>query len=293
MDMRTEFFIHTVVNMIREALEMVVFQRALLAILLTSIACGIVGSFVVVRRMTSISGGLSHAAFGGVGLGYLLGIGAMTGAMGFTVLCACVLAFVYRRQRERLDTIISMLWSLGMAIGMIALALVPGGTPDLTQYLFGSILFVPKDYLLGLLVLDVGLIAFLFVCQKDFLAIAFDEEFAEIRGIPVGAFLLVLLVVIAVSVVMLMKVAGVILTIALLTTPAVIAKQWARTLPAMMAAATAATAAFGVAGLFLTYGLSKSGGVDMPTGPVIIVLSGLGYLASSLMARWRGVRGLR
>lgn len=273
--------------MIADALAMPVFQRALLACLLASITCGIVGVFVVVRRMTSISGGLSHAAFGGVGLGYLIGIGPSTGALVFSLLCSVVLAVVYRRQKESLDTIISMLWSLGMAIGIICLSLVPGGAPDLTHFLFGSVLFVPKDYLLSLLVLDGVLIAGVFLGRELLQAVAFDEEFSEVRGLPVDFLFFTILAVVAIAVVVLMKVAGVILTIALLSMPAVIAKHWSSSLTVMMVFSVFLSAVMSSAGLFATYGISKAWGTDLPTGPLIILLLAAVYLASSLLVRRR------
>lgn len=279
--------------MIAEILSSPIMQRALLAVLLASIACGIVGSFVVVRKMTSISGGLSHAAFGGVGLGYLLGVGPLSGALVFTLCCAACLAFVYRRQRTHLETIVSMLWSLGMAVGMIALAFVPGGAPDLTHYLFGSILFVPKDYLFGLVGLDLLLLLVFVLGRREFLAVSFDEEFAEVRGLPVGWFFLFLLFLVALTVVLLMKVAGVILTIALLTTPAVIARQWVTRLSGMMFVASALAAVLSVMGLFLTYGISDRYAIDIPTGPVIILFSGAAFLVSSMLLRLRKAEGLR
>ena len=137
-----------------EALEYPFFRRALAAGLLASLACGIVGTFVVVKRISSISGSLSHTAFGGVGLGYLLGFNPIIGAAVFGVASSVGIGFAYRRMRSSLDTLLAMIWSIGMALGILFIALTPGYAPDLMSYLFGSILFVPSEFLVIAALLD-------------------------------------------------------------------------------------------------------------------------------------------
>lgn len=273
-----------------EALSVPLFQRALLAGLLISIACGIIGTYVVVKRISSITGGLSHSAFGGVGLGYLCGFNPLAGALGFCIACATLLAFVYRRKREGLDTLVSMLWSLGMALGMVFIALTPGYAPDLSGYLFGSILFVPDQYLYLSLSLDVLILLSVILFSKYFQAICFDEEYAESAGLSVDFILTALLLLTALTVVLLIKVAGVILSIALLTTPAVIAQHWRGSLRAMMCAATALSALGIACGLFLAYWLSASWDIETPTGPLIILCLSSVYVVS-LLSRWLSTRG--
>ena len=272
-----------------DALSLGFFQRALLAGCLTSIVCGILGSFVVVKRFASISGGLAHAAFGGIGIGFALGIDPLLGATGFCLLCSVVIGLVYRRHQQSLDTLVAMVWSVGMAVGILLISLTPGFAPNLNSYLFGSILFVPKEYLYLIAGLDVAVVLIVVTLFKEFQAISFDEEFAEIRGLHVDALFVLLLSLTALVVVALILVVGVILTIALLTTPAVIGRQWSKTLPGMMVLASLVSALSTSSGLFLSYALSVRE-IQAPTGPlIIIVVTGL-LLVSSLVRRAWGRR---
>jgi zinc transport system permease protein len=266
---------------IGEALSYPFFQRALAAGLLAAVACGIVGTLVVVRRIASISGGLSHSAFGGVGLGYLLGFEPMLGALGFGVLSALGIGVAELKLRQGMDTLIAMVWAVGMALGILFVSLAPGQAPDLLGYLFGNILLVSPGYVALVAVLDlviVGVVLFLF---RRLRAVAFDEEFAWVIGVPVGALFLLLLTLVALTVVVLIRVVGVILVIALLTIPAAVARHWTDRLSRMMAFAVLTGAVSIAAGLFLTFGLSSEFGIDLPTGPSIILLAAAVYAASA------------
>lgn len=264
-----------------EALALPFFQRVLAAGLLASIAAGVIGTYVVVKRIASITGGLSHAAFGGVGLGFLLGFNPMLGAAGFGLLTALGVGVAYRRLRSGLDTLIAMVWAIGMALGIFFIALTPGYAPDLTSYLFGSLLFVPWSYVWLVGLLDAVILIATALLFKEFQAVSFDEEFAEVVGVPVEPVFLILLALTALAVVTLIRVVGVILAIALLTVPAAIARQWADRLGRMMALTTAIGAASTVAGLFLSYWLADSFNLAAPPGPLIILLATLGYGVSS------------
>lgn len=270
-----------------EALSTPFFQRVLAAALLASIACGIVGSYVVAKRISSLCGGLAHAAFGGVGLGYLLGFSPMIGAAGAGLLASAVVGTAYRRLGSSLDTVISLVWSVGMALGVLFVALAPGYTPDLTSYLFGSLLLVPWEYVALIAVLDLGVIATAWLLHDELQAVAFDDEFAEVSGLPAERLFLVLLALSALSIVTLIRVVGIILAIALLTVPAVIARQWRSTLPAMMRLAAAICAASLVAGLLLSWQISLGDGPSLPPGPLAILFLALAYGASSLARRLR------
>ncbi len=263
-----------------EPLEFAFFQRALLAGLLASVACGIVGSYVVVKRMASMSGGISHAAFGGVGLGYLLGIDPMIGATGFALACSAGIGLAYRRLRSGMDTLIAMVWAVGMALGILFVSLSPGYAPDLMSYLFGSILFVPARYVGFAAGLDLLIVLTVVLLFKEFQAVAFDEEHAEVSGLPVGLLLLALLALVSLAVVVLIRVVGVILVIALLTMPPAIARHWSRTLPQMMALSSVLGAVCAGAGLYGSYWLSELADLNVPTGPLIILLAALLYGAS-------------
>jgi zinc transport system permease protein len=264
-----------------EALSLPFFQRVLLAGILASIATGVIGTYVVVKKISTISGGLSHAAFGGVGLGFLLGFDPMLGATIFGLLTGLGVGVAYRRLRSALDTLISMVWSIGMALGILFVALSPGYAPDLTSYLFGSLLFVPWSYVVLVGVLDIVILAAAALLFKEFQAVAFDEEFAEVVGVPVEGVFLVLLALTSLAVVTLIRVVGVILAIALLTVPAAVARQWSDKLGRMMVLATVFGAFCTVAGLFFSYWLSDAFQLSAPPGPLIILIAALLYILSS------------
>jgi len=259
------------------------FVRALVAGLLASVACGIAGTYVVVKRISTIAGGLSHAAFGGVGLGYLLGFDPLVGATLFAVASGAGLGAAYRRLESGLDTLISMVWAVGMALGMLFVGLTPGYAPDLMSYLFGSLLLVPQRYLLFAGLLDIVLIGAVMLLFKELEAVAFDEEWAQVMGVPVGRMLQLLLAMVALTVVVLIQIVGVILVIALLTIPAAIARHWAATLGRMMLLATLIGATCTSAGLLVVYNL---GSVSLPTGPVIILIAAVAYGISALTHRF-------
>ena len=270
-----------------DALDFPFFQRALAAGLLASVAGGIIGTYVMVRRMVSISGGLSHAAFGGVGLGYFFGFNPMMGALGFGLLSGLGVGLAYRRLGSGLDTLIAMVWAVGMALGMIFIAMTPGYAPDLTSYLFGSLVLVSKDYLYLIAGVDVVILVAVALLFDHFRAIAFDEEFAQVVGEPVEGLFLTLMALIALAVVSLIRVVGVILVIALLSLPAAIAQQWSMDLKKIMVLAVLVSALCTTAGLFLSFWLSNAWGLDVPTGPLIVLLAASLYGLSSFSSALR------
>jgi len=250
------------------------FQNALIAGLLVSVACGIMGTYVVVRKIAFIGGGISHAAFGGIGLGYFLGFQPIIGAFIFSLASAIGIGEVSRRGGEHEDTLIAAMWSLGMALGVLFISLTPGYAPDLMTYLFGNILFVPLEDLIMMLLLDCLIIGLVVLFYNEFLAVSFDEEFATITNVPVERVYLLLLCLIAVTVVMLIRVVGVILLIALLTLPAAIARQYSISLPRIMGIAIILGAIFTFAGMWISYI------ADVPSGATIIIVSVFAYAIS-------------
>lgn len=270
-----------------DVLALPFFQRVLLAGLLASVACGVIGSLVVAKRISSLSGGISHAAFGGVGLGYLLGFDPTLGAAGFGIVAGVVIGLAYRRMRSGLDMLISMVWAVGMALGILFVAFAPGYAPDLTSYLFGSLLLVPWKYVAWIAAVDLVVLAGVGLFFKELQAIAFDEEFAEVVGLPVEVLFLGLLALTSLAVVVLMRVVGVILAIALLTLPAATSRQWTRSLPPMMVGATVVSAACTLGGLLLSYALADRSAVSAPPGPLIVLLAAFAFAASSVLRRLR------
>jgi zinc transport system permease protein len=262
------------VNQIVEALQFGFMRHALMAGVLVSIACGIVGTYVVVNRIVFISGGIAHAAFGGIGLGYFFGFNPVLGAIAFSLVAALAMGTVQRKTRQRADTVIGVMWAVGMAIGIILVDLTEGYKADLMSYLFGSILAVPPQDLIIMLALDILIIALVVLFFKELLAISFDEVFATVRSVSVDAIYLLLLVMIALTVVMMMRVVGLILVIALMTIPAAISGQWVKDLPRMMVLACVLGALFTTTGLWLSYFL------NLTSGATIILVSGGVYLLS-------------
>jgi zinc transport system permease protein len=262
-----------------DALSLAFFQRALIGAALISVACGIVGALVMVKRMSSVSGSISHAAFGGVGLGYFFGFDPMLGAAGFSVLSGLGIGLAYRRLQGSFDTLLSMIWSLGMAVGLMFIALTPGYAPDLMSYLFGSILLVPEGFLWFAAALDVAVLLVVALLFREIQAVAFDEEFAEVSGVNVEAIWQILLVMTALTVVTVMKIVGAILVIALLTFPPAIARHFCTNLRPLMFWSVIISASTTMLGLFGSFWLGQVFDLQLPTGPLVILIAAAAYLA--------------
>lgn len=246
-------------------------RNALIAGLLASVSCGIIGAFVVVKKMVSISGAISHASFGGIGLGYFLRVSPILGGLFFSILSALGMGLVSRRTRLSEDTAIGIMWAVGMAAGIIFIGLTPGYAPDLFSYLFGSILTVPLLDIIMMLVLDIFIIIVISLLYKEFFAISFDEEFATVMGVPTEALYLTLLCLVALTIVILIRIVGVILVIALLTIPAAAARQFTYNLKLMMVLSIVFGALFTFAGLLLSYYL------DLASGATTIMVSAVSF----------------
>ncbi len=254
-------------------------RYALVAGVLASIACGIIGTYVVTKRIVFISGGISHAAFGGIGLGYFLGVSPFLGAVVAGVFFAVVMGFFAKRMGQRDDTVIGVVWSFGMAMGILFVYMTPGYAPDLMSYLFGSILAVPVNELYLMLALDVVIVATVWLFYKEFFAVCFDEEFARVRGVKVDFVNVVLLCLIALTVVLLIRVVGIILVIAMLSIPAAIAGRLVHDMRRMMGVAVVVGCVFMVVGLGVSYAL------DLPSGATIILVSVLGFVFSGFCGK--------
>jgi len=251
-----------------------ILKNPIIAGILASIACGIVGAYVVVKRIVFISGGISHASFGGIGLGYFLGIDPILGALVFSLISAVTMGMVSRRTRLSEDTAIGILWAIGMAIGILFVYLTPGYAPDLMSYLFGDILFVSSQEMILMLILDIIIGLVVFLLYKELLAISFDEEFSTVAGLPTERLYLILLCLVALTVVVLIRVVGIILVIALLTIPAAMARQFTHSFKKMMLLSVLWGIVFTQCGLWLSYLL------DWPSGATIILVAGILFLAS-------------
>jgi len=238
-------------------------QRALIAAVLVSVACGVVGSYVVIKRIVSLSGAISHAAFGGVGIGYFLGVNPVLAAIPFSIISAIAIGGVKQITNISEDTSIGILWSVGMAIGVIFINLTPGYAPDLFSYLFGSILTVNNTDLYIMLILDIIIISVVYLFRREFLAVSFDEEFSKVVGLPALLIYMLLLALVALSVVVLIKVVGVILLIALFTIPAAISKQYTYNIRNLMILATIIGIILTMLGLILSYIFNLASGATI------------------------------
>ncbi len=254
-------------------------RYALLAALLASVACGIMGSFVVVRRSTYIAGAISHTVLGGMGIAHYLSrvhdidwATPLLGAAVAALLAALIMGFVTLYASQREDTILSALWAIGMAVGISFITATPGYYEDLMSYLFGNILMVGRSDLWLMGILDFILVVLVLMFYNKFLAISFQEELARLRGVRAGAYHFLLLVMIALTVVLLVQIVGIILVIALLALPAATAGLMTQRLWQMMLAAMVLSMIYTVGGLAISYS------PEWPAGATIVEVAGIGYL---------------
>jgi len=254
-----------------EALSYEFFRNALWAGLLASVICGIIGSLVVVNRVVFLAGGVAHASYGGVGLAFYMGWPVLPVTAGFSTLAALIMAWVTLGSRERADTVIGVLWAAGMALGIILLDLTPGYNSDLMSYLFGSILAVPVEDLWLMAGLATVVLALVLLFSRGLLAMSFDADFARSRGVPVRFLHFLLMGMTALCVVMVIRVVGLILVLALLTIPPFIAERRSRSLAGMMLLSGLLSAVFCVVGLWLSYSL------DLTSGATIIAVACVGF----------------
>ncbi len=261
-------------------------QYALLAGVVASVACGVVGGYVVARRITYLAGGVAHCTLGGMGVaGYLHKVHGWTflhplhGAVVAALIAAIVIGLVTLRARQREDTVISALWAVGMAVGVLFIAKTPGYYEDLMSYLFGNILLVSRSNLYLMIGLDVLVVGVGWLFYNKFLAVCFDEEFARLRGISVEFYYLLLLCLTALTVVVLVSVVGLVMVIALLTLPVAIAGHFVRRLWQVMVLAILISIVLTTGGLAISYS------PELPPGATTIVLAGALYLVVITVTR--------
>lgn len=267
-------------------------QFALLAVLLSSIACGVIGSYVVVRRISYIAGGISHSVLGGLGAAkYLQQVQGWTwldpfmGAVIAALLSAMIIGYVSLRAKQREDTVIGAIWAVGMATGLLFIYKTPGYNEDLMRYLFGNPLMVSSPQLQLLILLDVLIVGAGLLFYRQFQAVCFDEQYSRLRGISVEFYYLMLLCLAALTVVLLSMVVGIVLVIALLTLPAAVAGHFCRQLWSMMFVSVVLSALLSTGGLALSYT------TDLPSGATIVVLCGAAYLITAATSNWSRRQG--
>lgn len=251
-------------------------RTALLSGILVGIACGVVGGLVVVNKLSALAGGIAHAAYGGLGLAVFLRWPPLVGAVLFSLSASAVMGYVNQRNKERADTVIGVVWAAGMAFGILMIDVSKGYHADMMSYLFGSILAVPWSSVLFMALLDAVVLTMVALLFKEFMGISYDEEFSQISGVPVRILYYLLVILIALSVVLLIRVVGLILVIALFTIPASIAEMYTKNLKRIMIIASGLGVIFNTAGLLLSYYL------NITSGATIILLATAGYGAALL-----------
>lgn len=240
------------------------FLHAFWASLFSAISCGLIGTYIVSRRIVFISGGITHASFGGIGIGYFLGFNPLLGAAVFSVLSALGIQFFTQKGKLREDSSIAIWWSLGMAIGIIFIYLSPGYAPNLMSYLFGSILTVSTTEIWLMASLSLVLVTFFLMMYRTILYVAFNEEFAKATGLPVNRINYLLISLIAITIVLNIRVVGIILILSLLTLPQATANLFTNDFKRMMLLSVV----FAFLGSFS--GLLFSFFADIPSGASII-----------------------
>ena len=254
-----------------EVLQYDFIQNALIAGVLISIAAGIIGSLVVVNKITFLTGGIAHSSYGGIGLAIYLGLPVLFGATVFAVITAVIIAIITLNNRNRIDAIIGMMWASGMAIGIIFVDLTPGYNVDLMSYLFGSIIAVSNDDLIYMSLLDIFIVCTVVFFYKQILAVSYDSEFATLRGINVKFFYTLILILAALCVVAAIKAVGLILVIALLTIPTYLAESFASRLSTMMVISSILATIFTILGLVVSYIYDISSGASIIMVAVVIL----------------------
>lgn len=259
-----------------EILELNFVQNALIASFLVSIATGIIGSLIVVNKMSFAAGGIAHGAYAGVGVAFFAGFMPFLGALGAAVILGAMVAFLSFERRDRFDSLIGAIWAFGMAVGIVFSELSHGYTTDLMSYLFGSILAVREFDLYVMSGFDALFIIFAWVFYSRLCAFSFDYEFAQLRGVNVKALYYALSVLIALCVVMSIQAVGLVLVIALLTIAPNIAERFSKSLAQMMIISAVFAFVFCILGLILAFYLNLSSGAS------IIIVASLAFFISKL-----------
>ena len=263
-------------NELFELCQYTFFQHALLGSLLASIACGIIGTYIVTRRLVFISGGITHASFGGIGIGLYSGFPPLLSAAIFAVLSAFGVEWFSKRKDMREDSAIAVFWTFGMAVGIIFSFLAPGFTPDLSGFLFGNILTITGADLILLAVIAIALTVFFFLFIDPIICIAFDREFARSQRIPVAIFEYVLMMFVALTIVSCLRMVGIVLVISLLTLPQMTANLFTHSFKKIILLAILIGYISCLGGLVISYELR------VPSGAAIIFFSILVYAACKL-----------
>ncbi len=250
------------------------FQQALIVAIIAAVPCAIIGTFVVIKRISMISGSISHATFGGLAIAGYLGISPIIGGVIFGAFSGAAVGVIKRRAKNRLDPILSFIWAFGMAIGGIFLYLTEGYTQDLFSFMFGNILTIEFWDLIALIILTVIIVLVAILGFQTIQLVLFDEEYAEVRNIPIMLVNVLFYVLVALTIIVIVSIVGIILLIAFLTLPAAISLYYQKTIKRTMIMSGIVLAVSNVSGLFIAHF------IQLPPGPVIVVLLSILYVFS-------------
>ena len=267
--------------MISDFLEFEFLQHALIAAILVSIAVGIIGSLIVVNRMVFLAGGIAHSAYGGIGLSLFFGFEILLSTSVFTIFIAFLMTYLILYEKKNIDSYIGVIWASGMAFGIILSDLTPGYNVDMMSYLFGSILSVPKEDLIYMMVLDIIIILSVTILYPIFLGISYDIEFAKLRKIHIAIYYLMIMILAALSIVIAIRAVGLILVIALMTIPTYISEKLSSSLKMMMVLSVIFAVIFSILGLILSYIY------DVSSGASIIAVSVTSFILFHILQRFR------
>lgn len=252
-----------------DSLSYTFMQNALLSGVLIAIISGIVGSLIVVNRMVFLSGGIAHSAYGGIGIAIFFGLPMMLCTSLFSLFVTIIIALYSYKKREKLDIIIGLTWAMGMSLGILLVDLTPGYNTDLMSYLFGSLLAVSQsdiNFMFSLLILVLAVVS---IFYREILSVSYDSEYASIRGVKSKLFYTIILLLSSLTIVISIKVVGLILVIALLTIPIYIAQKFANSLFSTMVISALLSLIFTTSGLFISYTY------DLSSGPSIILVGSI------------------
>ena len=262
-----------------ELFQYTFFQNALLGSLFASIACGIIGTYIVTRRLVFISGGITHASFGGIGIGLYTGISPLLTAAIFSVLSAFGVEWLSKRNDMREDSAIAVFWTFGMAVGIIFSFLAPGFTPELSSFLFGNILTITTGDIILLGIISLALAVFFAIFLRPIVSIAFDREFARSQRLPVTLFEYTLMMFIALTIVACLRMIGIVLVISLLTLPQMTANLFTYNFKKIIWLSIIIGYISCLGGLILSYQL------QVPSGASIIFTSIVIYAVAKMIRR--------
>lgn len=251
--------------------------NAMLAAILSGIACGIVGTYVTSRRMVFLSGGITHASFGGIGIAYHFGLNPIAGAMVFAILSALGIEWAGARGKIREDSAIGIIWSVGMAVGLLFIFATPGYAPNLMSFLFGDILTVNDSNIIALAVLVAVLLAIMILFGRQVIYSAFDREYARSQGVPADAILAVMTVLTSVAIVLSIRIVGIVLLISLLSIPPAIAACFTKSYVRIATLASVFAMAGNVIGIYLAYKM------NLPVGATTIILLAMALFIVKLL----------